>query len=178
MGGRRLEDMTAADIVGEGRWHRLRFHDGSERTVCATDRETPFPSGELIVSQTDVEGIILRCNDAFVRMSGYRSEELLGAPHHILRHPDMPRIAFRGLWDTLAQGAKWHGYVKNLRRDGGFYWVFATVVGNWRDGKLVGYSSVRREPPRAKVEECTPLYARWLGEEKAAEAEGASGGGA
>jgi aerotaxis receptor len=159
--------MKPEDVVGNGRWQRLRFHDGSERMVCATDIETPFPSGELIVSQTDVGGVITRCNDAFVRMSGYRSDELLGAPHHILRHPDMPRVAFQGLWDTLAKGVKWHGYVKNLRKDGGFYWVFATVVPNLRRGELVGYSSVRREPPRPKVLELADLYSRWLLEETA-----------
>jgi PAS domain S-box-containing protein len=61
-------------------------------------------------------------------MSGWAREELIGAPHHILRHPDMPKIAFKGLWDDIAAGKKWHGYVKNLRKDGAFYWVYATAV--------------------------------------------------
>ena len=134
--------------------------------MFVTEVETPFPAGELIVSQTDPAGIITMCNDAFVLMSGYSREELLGTPHHILRHPDMPAVAFKGLWETIEKGIKWHGYVKNLRRDGGFYWVYATVVGNVRNGKLVGYSSVRREPSRTKVIELAAVYAGLLAEER------------
>ena len=78
----------------------------------------------------------------------------------------MPAVAFKGLWETIEKGIKWHGYVKNLRRDGGFYWVYATVVGNVRNGKLVGYSSVRREPSRTKVIELAAVYAGLLAEER------------
>lgn len=161
-----MRDMTPADVQAPAREHLLHYHDGTTRRVFVTEVETPFPAGELIVSQTDLAGVITMCNDAFVLMSGYSREELLGAPHHILRHPDMPAIAFKGLWDTIEKGVKWHGYVKNLRRDGGFYWVYATVVGNVRNGKLVGYSSVRREPSRAKVVELAAVYAGLLAEER------------
>ena len=116
-----MRDMTAADVQAPAREHNLRYHDGTSRRVFVTEVETPFPAGELIVSQTDPAGIITMCNDAFVLMSGYSREELLGTPHHILRHPDMPAVAFKGLWETIEKGIKWHGYVKNLRRDGGFY---------------------------------------------------------
>ena len=81
---------------------RLTYTDGSSRTVYATDVEKPFPEGRLIVSRTDLNGIITHANDAFVEMSGWAREELIGAPHHILRHPDMPKIAFKGLWDDIA----------------------------------------------------------------------------
>ncbi|MBP7587957.1 MAG: PAS domain-containing protein [Thermoanaerobaculia bacterium] len=161
-----MRDMTAADVQAPAREHNLRYHDGTSRRVFVTEVETPFPAGELIVSQTDPAGIITMCNDAFVLMSGYSREELLGTPHHILRHPDMPAVAFKGLWETIEKGIKWHGYVKNLRRDGGFYWVYATVVGNVRNGKLVGYSSVRREPSRTKVIELAAVYAGLLAEER------------
>lgn len=161
-----MRDMTPADVQAPAREHLLHYHDGTTRRVFVTEVETPFPAGELIVSQTDLAGVITMCNDAFVLMSGYSREELLGAPHHILRHPDMPAIAFKGLWDTIEKGIKWHGYVKNLRRDGGFYWVYATVVGNVRNGRLVGYSSVRREPSRAKVVELATVYAGLLAEER------------
>jgi len=97
-------------------------------------------------------------NQAFVEMSGYSADELLGAPHHILRHPDMPAPAFGDLWDTVLAGEKWHGYVKNLRRDGGFYWVYATVIPNVRDGEIVSLTSVRRKPSRTKVEASQALY--------------------
>jgi aerotaxis receptor len=137
----------------------LVHQDGSARQVQALDREEPFPEGRLIVSRTDPSGIITHCNPAFVAMSGYSEDELLGAPHHILRHPDMPAAAFKDLWDTIRAGKRWQGYVKNLRKDGAYYWVYATVIPNVRDGRLTGYTSVRRKPSRTMVEKCTALYA-------------------
>jgi aerotaxis receptor len=91
-------------------------------------------------------------------MSGYSQEELIGKNHYILRHPDMPAVAFKGLWDTLKEGKKWNGYVKNLRKDGAYYWVKATVIPNVRAGKVVGYTSVRRKPSRKKIAESEALY--------------------
>ncbi len=153
-----MKDMSPDDIVGEYKKTLLKFTDGSERMVYTTEIETPMPSGRLIVSRTDAEGIITHVNQSFVDMCGYSEDELINTPHHILRHPDMPAVAFKGLWDTLAEAKKWHGYVKNLRKDGGYYWVFATVIPNIREGKLMGYSSVRRKPSRQKVEEAEALY--------------------
>ena len=160
-----LHDMTRP--AGACTEARLVFWDGVERTVFCTDSEVPFPDGRLIVSRTDLEGTITHANDAFVEMSGYERSELIGAPHSILRHPDMPRVAFKGLWDTIAAGTKWHGYVKNLRKDGAFYWVYATAVPNVRNGKIVGYTSVRRKPSRTRIAELTPVYRQWLEEERA-----------
>ncbi len=147
---------------------RLTYTDGTSRTVFTTDIEMPFPEGRLIVSSTNLLGIITHANDAFVEMSGYPREALIGAPHHILRHPDMPKLAFKGLWDDVAAGKKWHGYVKNLRQDGAFYWVYATAVPNIRNGVIVGYTSVRRKPSRTRINELVPVYQQWLAEEKAA----------
>jgi aerotaxis receptor len=129
------------------------------REVSIENEEVPFPEGKLIVSRTDLAGRITHCNPSFVEMSGYTREELIGQPHHILRHPDMPAAAFQDLWDTIQQSKQWHGYVKNLRKDGRFYWVYATVIPNIRNGVITGYTSVRRKPSRAKVLECTKLYA-------------------
>lgn len=157
--------MLPDDIVGEGQEHRQRYYDGTERTLITTDRETMFPTGELIVSQTDTAGIITMCNEAFVRMSGFAREELIGTPHSILRHPDMPRAAFADLWNTVSTGARWSGYVKNLRKDGGFYWVYATVIPKVRNGEIVGHTSVRRQPSRAKVNELAGVYATMIAEE-------------
>lgn len=153
-----LADMNLDDVVGDPVEHDLTFHDGTTRKVFVTEIETPYPDGKLIVSRTDTAGTITMVNRSFVEMSGYSEEELMGAPHHILRHPFMPAAAFAGLWDTIQAGEKWHGYVKNLRKDGGFYWVYATVIPNVRNGSIVGYTSVRRKPSRAKVEECAALY--------------------
>lgn len=152
----------------------LTYYDGTTRRTWITDIETPFPPGELIVSQTDAAGIITMCNPAFVHMSGYSAEELLGAPHYILRHPDMPRVAFADLWTTIASGYRWSGYVKNLRKDGGFYWVFATILPTIRNGQVVGYTSVRREAARRRIDSAAALYARLLCEEAAASGKSAS----
>lgn len=153
-----MHDMRPEDIVGDYHEHTLRYWDGTTRTVLVTEIETPYPEGRLIVSRTDPAGIITHANPSFVEMSGYALDELIGKPHWILRHPDMPPAAFKDLWDTVQRGEKWQGYVKNLRKDGGYYWVKATVIPNVRNGRVVGYTSVRRKPSRRKVEECLRLY--------------------
>ena len=161
-----LPDMPPLPVAATEAY--LQYSDGTGRRVYFTDTEVPFPEGRLIVSRTELQGLITHANDAFVEMSGYTREELIGAPHHILRHPDMPRVAFKGLWDTLTSGQKWHGYVKNLRKDGAYYWVYATAVPNIRNGVIAGYTSVRRKPSRTRIAELSALYAQWLQEEKTA----------
>ncbi len=153
-----IHDMHEKDIIGEYQELFLKLFQDIERRILYTKIETPYPDGKLIVSSTTPEGIITHVNQAFVEMSGYTEQELIGAPHSILRHPDMPPAAFKDLWDTVGRGEKWQGFVKNLRKDGGFYWVKATVIPNIRQGKLAGYTSVRRKPSRSKVEECEQLY--------------------
>ncbi|MFA6440511.1 MAG: PAS domain-containing protein [Bacteriovoracaceae bacterium] len=161
-----MKDMTPMEVSVPGRSIQLKYYEGFQRTIICTDRETPFPEGTLIVSRTDTAGIITHCNKSFCDIAGYSKEELIGEYHSILRHPDMPAIAFKGLWDTIQQGKRWHGYVKNLRKDGGFYWVFASVIPNVREGKIVGYTSVRRKPSRTRIQECEVLYKKLLEEEK------------
>ena len=150
--------MKPEDVTGECKEATLSFFDGTTRRVIYSELETEFPDGCLIVSRTDVKGIITHANKSFVDMSGYTKEELINQPHYILRHPDMPPAAFKDLWDTLNKGNKWRGYVKNLRKDGGYYWVYATAIPNIRNGEVQGYTSVRRKPSRAKVIECEKLY--------------------
>ncbi len=162
-----MQDMSLDDIVGNPREYELTFYDGSSRKVYVTEIEAPYPDGKLIVSRTDKAGIITHVNRAFVEMSGYSKEELVNQPHYILRHPDMPRAAYRDLWDTVEAGKKWHGYVKNLRKDGGYYLVYATVIPNIRNGEVVGYTSVRRKPSPRKMAEALTLYAQMLLEEQA-----------
>jgi aerotaxis receptor len=147
------------------RVHVLSLYDGTSRTVHVSDHEVEYPDGKLIVSRTDRQGVITHVNQAFVDMSGYTRDELIGQPHHILRHPDMPAAAFKDLWDTVGAGRKWTGYVKNLRKDGAYYWVYATAIPNVRNGDVVGYTSVRRKPSRSKVDHCTTLYAQMVADE-------------
>ncbi len=153
-----LHDMKPEDIVGDYQEITLQLYGGLSRKILYTDIETAYPDGKLIVSTTNKEGCITHVNQAFIDMSGFKEDELIGAPHCILRHPDMPPAAFKDLWDTVNSGKKWQGFVKNLRKDGGYYWVKATVIPNVRNGEVVGYTSVRRKPSRKKVDECIQLY--------------------
>jgi len=153
-----LSDMKLEDIVGNYKEAALNLYGDGSRKVFYTDIETPYPDGKLIVSTTDKLGIITHVNQSFIEMSGYTEHELIGMPHSILRHPDMPAVAFKDLWDTVNRGEKWQGFVKNLRKDGGYYWVKATVIPNIRNGQVVGYTSVRRKPSRTRVNECIQLY--------------------
>jgi len=105
--------------------------------------ETKVPEHELIVSRTDLQGVITYVNDTFAEISGYKENELVGKPHNIVRHSDMPKSIFKNLWDTIKREKKWKGYIKNLRKDGGYYWVFAEVSGVYKNGKLVEYKSIR-----------------------------------
>lgn len=105
--------------------------------------ETSVPQNQLIVSRTDLRGIITYANDTFAEISGYSVDELLGHPHNIVRHPDMPKSVFKEIWETLHNNQAWKGYVKNLRKDGGYYWVYAEISGVYKDNQLVEYKSLR-----------------------------------
>ncbi len=132
--------------------------------------EIPFPSGNLnhIVSKTDLKGKITYCNELFIEMSRYKEEELLGKPHNIIRHPDMPRVVFKLLWDTIQAGNEVNAYVKNLAKDGSFYWVFANVTPSYDlNNNIVGYFSVRRKPSKEILSDIIePLYGELLRLEK------------
>ena len=125
-----------------------------------TGREYPFPQGLSIVTVTDLKGRITYANPAFVELSGYTEAELLGQPHNLVRHPDMPPEAFRDLWATVGAGRPWSGLVKNRRKDGDHYWVQANATPIVRDGRTVGYLSVRTPPQREQVQAAEALYAR------------------
>ncbi|PXW95513.1 methyl-accepting chemotaxis sensory transducer with Pas/Pac sensor [Sphaerotilus hippei] len=124
-----------------------------------TQKEFPFPPGGTLVSTTDLQGRILYCNPAFIEVSGYEREELLGQPHNLIRHPDMPEEAFRDMWATIASGRPWSALVKNRRKNGDHYWVMANVTPVLDGGRPVGYMSVRTEPDSAEVRSAERLYA-------------------
>ena len=125
-----------------------------------TQREYAFPAGQAPVSTTDLQGRILYCNPAFIEVSGYTREELLGQPHNMIRHPDMPEEAFRDMWQTIESGQPWSGLVKNRRKNGDHYWVMANVTPLLDGDRPVGYMSVRTLPDRQQVSEAETLYAR------------------
>ncbi|HEX4909958.1 MAG TPA: PAS domain-containing methyl-accepting chemotaxis protein [Permianibacter sp.] len=130
-----------------------------------TQREVAMRDNVELVSSTDLKGIITAANQAFVDISGFGREELLGAPHNLVRHPDMPAAAFADLWQTVKAGRPWMGIVKNRCKNGDHYWVDAFVTPVFEHGKVVGYESVRRKPKREYVERAERAYrAMQLGE--------------
>ncbi len=126
----------------------------------STTDEWFFPAGSYILSETDEKGIITYANDTFCELAGYNLDELIGEPHNIVRHPDMPRIAFKGLWDDIQSKGFWTGFVKNRRKDRGFYWVYATALRKVSADGTVTYLSVRVKPSRSDVEKYSKLYAK------------------
>jgi PAS domain S-box-containing protein len=134
-----------------------------------TQQERVMREDDFIISKTDLKGRITYCNRIFIEFSGYTEEELLGAQHNIVRHPDMPRGVFKFLWDTLGQQKECFAYVKNMSLDGGFYWVFANITPNLNAaGQPEGYFSVRRKPSRGAVSTLSDVYQLMLAEERRA----------
>ena len=132
-----------------------------------TGRERFFDEEEIIVSKTDLKGIITYANQVFIRISGYTEEELLGQNHNLIRHPAMPRCVFKLLWDTLEAKQEVFAYVLNMAKGGDHYWVHAHVTPTvGAGGRVVGYHSNRRVPERAAVAAAADLYAALLQEEQ------------
>jgi aerotaxis receptor len=123
-----------------------------------TQREVQVSDSTMLVSTTDAQGRITHANSAFVAISGYDYDELLGQPHNLVRHPDVPPEAFRDMWSTIGRGRPWSGVVKNRCKNGDHYWVVANVTPVVRNGKNVGYISVRTKPTRAQIAEAEALY--------------------
>lgn len=136
-------------------------------TLTLTGREVFFPENEIIVSKTDLVGRMTYVNRTFCRVAGYCESELLGQPHSLIRHPDMPRAVFKLLWDTILAGSEIFAYVKNRSKDGDFYWVFAHVTPSVdKQNRIVAFHSNRRVPDRATIDKViTPLYRATLAEE-------------
>jgi aerotaxis receptor len=125
-----------------------------------TQQEFVIADGVTLVSTTDLQSRITYCNPNFVAVSGYSREELLGQPHNLVRHPDMPAEAFRDMWATLQRGYPWSALVKNRRKNGDHYWVMANATPVVQNGQPVGYMSVRTKPTREQIEQAEALYAR------------------
>ena len=124
-----------------------------------TNKEKVLSENDFVVSKTDTKGYITYCNRIFVEMAGWSRFELIGANHNIIRHPDMPKIAFKILWDLIQNKKEFFGFVKNLRKDGGFYWVLAYITPDLDlNGNIIGYTSFRKKPSRKGVEAMSEIY--------------------
>lgn len=131
--------------------------------ITPTSHEKRLAENDFIVSKTDPSGRITYANRIFMEIAGYPEQDLLGVQHNIIRHPEMPRGVFRFMWNTLKAGDEFFGFAKNLCSDGSYYWVFANITPDYdKDGKLQGYYSVRRNPPRAALDILTPIYREML----------------
>ncbi|CRL52047.1 methyl-accepting chemotaxis protein [Pseudomonas sp. URMO17WK12:I11] len=125
-----------------------------------TEHERLFPAEQRLISTTDLDSRITYCNEAFVAISGFTHDELIGQPHNLVRHPDMPPGVFIHMWHTIKQGKPWMGIVKNRAKNGDFYWVSTYVTPIFENGRLSGYESVRSVPTRDQVRRSSALYAR------------------
>ncbi len=140
-----------------------------KRDITPTAVERVMREDDFIVSMTDLKGRITYGNRIFIEFSGYSEAELLGSQHNIVRHPDMPRAVFKLLWDKISNKEECFAYVKNMSKDGGFYWVFTNVTPTFDpSGNITGYFSVRRKPKLSGIEAVTPLYAAMLDAENKA----------
>ncbi len=140
-----------------------------KRQITPTAVERVLREDDFIVSMTDTKGRVTYCNRIFIEFSGYSESELLDTQHNIIRHPDMPRAVFKLLWDKISNKEECFAYVKNMSKDGGFYWVFANVTPTFDPaGNITGYFSVRRKPKLSGIEAVTPLYAAMVEAERQA----------
>ncbi len=130
------------------------------------DEEVMF-DGRSLISETDLKGVITFVNRKFVEMTGYSKQEAVGQPHSILRHPDMPKAAFEGMWRLIKEGKVWDGYVKNLRKDGKYYWVDVHIVPKKdENGTLIGYIASRKVTDPLRLETTIIKYKKLLDAEK------------
>ncbi|WP_138379391.1 PAS domain-containing protein [Luteithermobacter gelatinilyticus] len=127
--------------------------------IIPTTQEVTFGENELIVSKTDLKGRITYTNHVFQNVSGFEEAELMGQPHNVIRHPDMPRCIFKVLWERLQSGNEVFAYIKNICKSGAYYWVFAHVTPSFgSEGTIIGYHSSRRLPERRKIAMVEQLY--------------------
>lgn len=135
--------------------------------IRARENEKTFSQDVLLVTKTDLKGIITYANRGFMDIVDMNEDVLIGSPHNIIRHPDMPKIIFQYLWSYLQSGKEIHAYVKNICADGSYYWVMANVTPSYtKDSKPIGYHSARRKPTQQALEIIIPLYAKLLQAER------------
>lgn len=132
----------------------------------SNNKETVLDENAFLVSETDAKGIIKFANEDFCKVAEFSVDELIGKPHNVVRHPDMPKRAFKSLWETVQKDEIWTGYVKNATTSGGFYWVFATVYPFQSCDGSKGYLSCRRKATVDEIQKIEKVYAQWKIEDK------------
>jgi len=137
----------------------------NKNSDVSTEGLTFLDDGEVLyndlylLSETDEKGTIIYANDSFLKIANMRAEEIIGQPHNIVRHPEMPRTAFKSLWNDVQKKGFWTGFVKNSRKGGGYYWVFATVLRSMDKNGNTKYISIRVKPSREDIKKAQELYA-------------------
>lgn len=130
-------------------------------------QELTFGEHDIIVSKTDTYGKITYGNELFLQLAGYKEHEIIGAPHSIIRHPDMPKLIFKHLWDTIKSGQEVNAYVINQAKNGDYYWVYANITPSLdKSGRVAGYYSVRRKPSQKALTHIKPIYQRLVNAER------------
>jgi len=131
----------------------------AKNKINPTNNEKILGKDDFIVSKTNTKGIITYCNQIFMEMAQYDEKELVGVNHNLIRHPDMPRVAFKLAWEIIQSGNEFFGFVKNLQKNGGFYWVFTNITPDYdENANIVGYTSVRRKPNANAINTIIPIY--------------------
>lgn len=131
--------------------------------------ELTFLDSEIIVSKTDTKGRITYGNELFLKLAGYKEVDIIGQPHNIVRHQDMPKVIFKLLWEYIQAGKEIYAYVVNKSKNGDHYWVLANVTPSYdKDKRIIGYYSVRRKPSQEAINIIKPLYKKLLAAEKSA----------
>jgi len=131
----------------------------ADQSGLITHTETYLKPNDLIISRSNLQGSIIQCNNLLASLSGWTKEELLGSNHNLLRHPEMPKVLFKIIWDAIIAKKEFYGYIKNIRKDGGFYWTFAYITADINDsGNITGYTSYRRFAPNFTIEAIEPIY--------------------
>jgi PAS domain S-box-containing protein len=123
------------------------------------NNEKELSENDFIVSKTDTKGKIIYCNEIFAKMAGYPASDLIGANHNLIRHPEMPKLAYKLAWDLIQNKNEFFGFIKNLCADGGYYWVFTYITADLdANGNIISYTSVRRKPPKSAIDKIIPIY--------------------
>ena len=163
-----MSNLHTAAFINNNKNHTIIKNTITNQEILRSDPidEEVFIDGGVMITETDMQGIITYANNKFIEMTGFTREELIGSPHSINRHPDMPKGAFRGMWKTISSRKTWQGYMKNLRKDGRYYWVMVYIQPKIDEkGNLTGYAAGRKIASSKAIKEIEEEYVKYYGDE-------------